>query len=60
MMAVPALGVLFSRLHYGESFDRIEIAGMLLLGASLVLLSWINMRRQSVAIPPMAQDGMTP
>jgi drug/metabolite transporter (DMT)-like permease len=60
MMAVPALGVLFSRLHYGETFDRIEIAGMLLLGTSLVLLSWINMRGQSVVTPPMAQEGMTP
>jgi len=55
MMAVPALGVLFSRLHYGESFDRIEIAGMLLLGASLVLLSWLNLRSQA-ATPPLAQE----
>lgn len=44
MMAVPALGVLFSRLHYGETFDPTEVAGMLLLGASLVLLSWFNLR----------------
>lgn len=56
MMAVPALGVLFSRLHYGESFERIEIAGMLLLGASLVLLSWLNMRAQSAATPLLAQE----
>ena len=44
MMAVPALGVLFSRLHYHETFDPTEVAGMLLLGASLVLLSWLNLR----------------
>ena len=44
MMAVPALGILFSRLHYGEHFNRIESAGMLLLAASLGLLSWLNLR----------------
>lgn len=51
MLAVPALGVLFSRLHYGETFDGIEIAGMLLLGASLVLLSWLNMRSPADSAP---------
>ena len=50
MMAVPALGVLFSRLQYGETFDPVEIAGMLLLAASLVLLSWLNLR--TPAAPP--------
>jgi drug/metabolite transporter (DMT)-like permease len=56
MMAVPALGVLFSRLQYGETFDRVEIAGMLLLAASLVLLSWLNMRAQAAVTPPLAQE----
>ena len=56
MMAVPALGVLFSRLHYGETFDRVEIAGMLLLAASLILLSWLNMRAQATVTPPLAQE----
>ncbi|NBR28656.1 MAG: EamA family transporter [Betaproteobacteria bacterium] len=46
MMAVPALGVLFSRLHYGETFDRFEITGMLMLGVSLLVLSWFNLRNQ--------------
>ena len=50
MMAVPALGVLFSRLQYGETFDPVEITGMLLLAASLVLLSWLNLR--TPAAPP--------
>ncbi len=48
MMAVPALGVLFSRLQYGETFDPVEVTGMLLLAASLVLLSWLNLRNQPV------------
>jgi drug/metabolite transporter (DMT)-like permease len=56
MMAVPALGVLFSRLQYNETFDRIEIAGMLLLAASLVLLSWLNLRGQAQSAAPMAQE----
>ena len=54
MMAVPALGVFFSRLHYNESFDRVEVAGMLMLGVSLLLLSWFNWRNQggAPALPP--------
>jgi drug/metabolite transporter (DMT)-like permease len=54
MMAVPALGILFSRLHYGETFDPVEITGMLLLGASLVLLSWLNLRNTQTV--PVAQE----
>jgi drug/metabolite transporter (DMT)-like permease len=54
MMAVPALGILFSRLHYGETFDPVEVAGMLLLGASLVLLSWLNLRNTQAV--PVAQE----
>ena len=50
MMAVPALGVFFSRLHYDETFNRTEIAGMLLLAASLLLLAWFN-ARQSAPTP---------
>jgi drug/metabolite transporter (DMT)-like permease len=53
MMAVPALGILFSHLHYGENFNRVEIAGMLLLAASLALLSWLNLRGHG-ATPPRA------
>ena len=52
MMSVPALGVLFSRLQYGETFDPVEVAGMLLIAASLVLLSWLNLRAQAAAVPP--------
>jgi drug/metabolite transporter (DMT)-like permease len=55
MMAVPALGVLFSRLHYGETFDAVEVAGMLLLAASLILLSWLNARPPATLPPQTAQ-----
>ena len=50
MMAVPALGVFFSRMHYAETFNRTEIFGMLLLAASLLLLAWFN-ARQSAPLP---------
>lgn len=40
IMAVPALGVLFARLQLGEQPSAAEWAGMLLIGASLALLSW--------------------
>jgi len=55
MMAVPALGVLFSRLHYGETFDRIEIAGMLMLAISLLVLSWFNLRHQGGKPAPLQE-----
>jgi drug/metabolite transporter (DMT)-like permease len=40
IMAVPALGVLFARLQLGEQPSAAEWAGMLLIGASLAMLSW--------------------
>ena len=39
IMAVPALGVLFAHLQLGERPAAAEAAGMLLIGASLALLS---------------------
>lgn len=44
IMAVPALGVLFSRLQLGERPGMAEAAGMVLIGASLALLSWPSLR----------------
>ena len=56
LMAVPALGVLIARLQYGEQPGRAEIAGMLLIGASLGLLSWLTMRGQRSVTPEMGQE----
>jgi drug/metabolite transporter (DMT)-like permease len=56
LMAVPALGVLLSKLQYGEQPGRIEIVGMLLLAASLGLLSWLTMRGQRSITPEMGQE----
>ncbi len=56
LMAVPALGVLLAKLHYGEQPHRIEIAGMLMIALSLGLLSWLAMRSQRVVTSEMAQE----
>ena len=40
-----------TRLHYGETFDPVEITGMLLLAASLLLLAWFNARHAAPARP---------
>jgi drug/metabolite transporter (DMT)-like permease len=56
LMAVPALGVLLSRFQYGEQPGRIEIVGMLLVGASLGLLSWLSIRSQRSVTPEMGQE----
>lgn len=44
IMAVPALGVLASRVQLGERPGGVEFTGMLLIGASLALLSWPSLR----------------
>ena len=44
IMAVPALGVLFARVQLGERPSAAEWSGMLLIGASLALLSWYALR----------------
>ncbi len=56
MMAVPALGVLLSKLKYGENPGGIEITGMLLIGASLALLSWFTLRGQESIAPEIGQE----
>jgi drug/metabolite transporter (DMT)-like permease len=55
MLAVPALTVLLSRLAYGERPGMVEAAGMVLIGASLALLSWLALR-QPRPVPPVAQE----
>ena len=56
MMAVPALGVLLSKLQYGEEPGGTEIIGMLLIGASLALLSWLTLRGQKSVAPEIGQE----
>jgi drug/metabolite transporter (DMT)-like permease len=56
LMAIPALGVLLSHLHYGEQPHAVEIGGMLLIGASLGLLSWLAMRSHNTIAPALGQE----
>lgn len=56
MMAVPALGVLFSNLIYGENPAGTEIAGMLTIGLSLALLSWLTLRGEVTVAPEVAHE----
>jgi drug/metabolite transporter (DMT)-like permease len=56
LMAVPALGVLLSKFQYGEHPRSIEITGMLLIGASLGLLSWLAIRSKRDIAPEMGQE----
>jgi len=56
LMAVPALGVLLAKLQYGEQPHGVEIIGMLLIGLSLGLLSWLTMRGQRSIAPEMGQE----
>jgi drug/metabolite transporter (DMT)-like permease len=56
MMAVPVLGVLFSRMQFGERPNSSEIAGMITIAAALVLLSWLGLRARVDNINEIAPD----
>jgi drug/metabolite transporter (DMT)-like permease len=49
VMAVPAIGVLSSRLQLGEQPSAVESTGMLLIVASLAVLSWAALRNRAAA-----------
>lgn len=49
VMAIPAIGILSARLQLGEQPGPVETAGMLLIGASLAVLSWGAMRNRAAA-----------
>jgi len=52
VLGTPVVAILSSRLTFGEDFKTIEIAGILLIGGGLVLLSllsWAASRRNPVA-----------
>jgi drug/metabolite transporter (DMT)-like permease len=44
MLTIPVLAVLFSRWRYAEQPGGVEVAGMVLVGLSLALLSWLAVR----------------
>lgn len=49
VMGVPAIGVLASRLQLGEQPGAVESAGMLLIGASIAVLSWTALRNRATS-----------
>ncbi len=49
VMAVPAIGVLSSRLQLGEQPGTVESIGMALIVASLAVLSWAALRQRGIA-----------
>lgn len=51
VMGVPAVGVLSSRLQLGEQPGPVESAGMLLIGASIAVLSWTALRKRATGSP---------
>lgn len=56
IMAVPALGVLFSRLQLDEAPAAPEAIGMALIVASLALLSWQSLRKARSTAPQPRQN----
>lgn len=56
VLAIPVVGVLSSKLQLGEQPGAYEIGGMLLIGASLALLSRISLGLKREADPEMGQE----
>jgi len=56
IMAVPVLGVMFSRLQLDETPAAPEGIGMILIVASLALLSWPSLRNARPTAPELPQD----
>ena len=50
MMAVPVLGILFSWLQLGEQPSGFELAGIVVIAASLALLTWAGRRRDTADV----------
>ena len=55
-LAVPVIAALASWLQLGEQPGRFELAGMLLIGIALTLLSWLSIRKHEQPEPTTGQD----
>lgn len=55
-LGVPVIATLASWLQLGERPAAIELAGMLLIGVALALVSWLTIRRREQTEPLMAQE----
>ena len=59
VLGTPVVAILSSRLTFGESFKSLEVAGIVLIGSGLALLSligWAASRRNPVKRPLAAVD----
>ena len=59
VLGTPVVAILSSRLTFGESFKTTEVAGILLIGGGLILLSllsWAASRRSPVVPPGLAGE----
>jgi drug/metabolite transporter (DMT)-like permease len=55
-LGVPVVAAISSWLQLGERPAPAELAGMLLIGIALALISWLTIRRQEKTEPMMAQE----
>ena len=55
-LGVPVIAAISSWLQLGERPAPAELAGMLLIGIALALVSWLTIRRQEKTEPMMAQE----
>lgn len=55
-LAIPVIAGLSSWLQLGERPTRLELAGMLLIGAALALISWLTIRRHEEPEPLTGQE----
>ncbi len=55
-MLAPVIGVIAAWIQLNEVPSRVEIIGMLLIGLSLLVISYISIRQHKPVEPAMAQD----
>jgi drug/metabolite transporter (DMT)-like permease len=55
-LGVPVIAAISSWLQLGERPAPAELAGMLLIGVALALVSWLSIRKRERTEPMMAQE----
>lgn len=55
-LGIPVIAGLASWIQLGEQPTRIELAGMLLIGVALALISWLTIRKQEEPEPLTGQE----
>jgi len=63
VLGTPVVAILSSRLTFGEAFQASEVAGILLIGGGLALLSffgWLASKRNPIVVPAAGAEGKNP